>query len=425
MHKLFLILFLIGMMMSVLPTAADAQEEALDLSRLIQTMLESSPALKAARAETEAARFRINQAAALPDPQVGVAVMGADIMTMNGPQEDMYEFEQMIPFPGKLIQQKKIAAAEAEVAAAKSKAMERELIQRVSETYYELWMVDKTLVLLEESKNLLQRVEEITQSRYATRAVSQKDVSRAQSELAGLLEQIFMARQKKETLQASLNAIVGRPVEVMFPDESMMTDYSLPPLESLILEIDATNPELKAAKSQQLRQKHELSLSRYDNAPDFSLGFQYTKIGAGETNSMDDGKDAWMIPIKVTLPLWRTKVGNRINEAKSNLEASQRGLEEIRNQTEFALKESYYRYQAKKQTAELYRTALLPQAETAYKSDQAGYEAGSVDIIMLMESERMFLNTKMAYYETLFEMHKSISMIERNLGRSVDAKGGE
>ena len=79
------------------------------------------------------------------------------------------------------------------------------------------------------------------------------------------------------------------------------------------------------------REQHAKTLAKYEYAPDISIGFQYTKIGEGMTSEPDDGKDAWMIPLKFTFPLWQNRIVPVIQEAKSNLKASEAKLEQTEN----------------------------------------------------------------------------------------------
>ncbi|MBI2093666.1 MAG: TolC family protein, partial [Candidatus Omnitrophica bacterium] len=65
---------------------------------------------------------------------------------------------------------------------------------------------------------------------------------------------------------------------------------------------------------------------------------------------------------------------------------------------------------------ELYENALLPEAEMAFYSDRAGYEAGSQDALNLLDSERVYLNAKLAYHQALASLGKSFAELERATG---------
>ena len=77
------------------------------LDELLKEAVAHNRGLEAAREELQAAKHRVPQSSALPDPTAGYAVMGPMLETPLGPQKDVYEFEQMIPFPGKLLREER------------------------------------------------------------------------------------------------------------------------------------------------------------------------------------------------------------------------------------------------------------------------------------------------------------------------------
>jgi len=164
------------------------------------------------------------------------------------------------------------------------------------------------------------------------------------------------------------------------------------------------------------KEKHALALSRYENAPDFFVGFQYVEIGDGTTSNPDDGQDAWMIPIKVTIPLWQNRIGSAVREARSNLKASEAQLKESINLSEYELKNAYFQFVSQRQIAELYKNAYLPQSDLILQSRQAGYESAKVSVVDLIESERMYFETRINYYQILAGALKSYAEIERLIG---------
>ena len=172
------------------------------------------------------------------------------------------------------------------------------------------------------------------------------------------------------------------------------------------------------------RQEHEERLSRYEYAPDLSVGFQYYRIGAGTTSDPEDGRDAWMIPIKITIPLWPNRTNASRQEASAKRNASQYSLKEAENISVYELKNAFYRFTSQKQIVELYANALIPEAEMAFRSDQAGYAAGREDILNLLDSEKIYLNARIAYYQAQAEALKSFALIERTVGETLTAQGG-
>lgn len=402
--------------LSLMPASRDA---------VVAEALAKNPEITAARERFYAAQHRVLQASALPDPTFSYMLMGEMLETRLGPQENLFEAEQMVPFPAKLWQKYKIASAEVKAAEAELAVTERDVILKVSETYYDLAAADTALRLLEEVRDSLRKFEAAAQSRYASGKGSQRDVAKAQVEVSGTLERLIMLKLVKDSTAARLNALLDRGPE--FPAqtgvETPMPElfYSL---EELIERGQHTRPELREAEAGVNRDRHAATLAKLEYVPDLSVGFQYSQIGSGMTTEPDDGRDAWMIPLKVNIPLWPNRIIPMVLEAKRNLKASEAGWENQENLAEYEVKDAYYRFVAARQVVELYQNALLPETELAFRSDQAGYEAGSVDILNLIDSERSYLNAKISYIQAFAEALKGFAALERAVGMDLVRKEG-
>ena len=405
--------------------AGQQLENAGKLEALLKEALSNNPQFHAAQGELQAARYRIPQAFALPDPTVGYAVMGPMLETPLGPQKDIYEFEQMIPFPAKLIEKRKMAAAEVKAAEARLKMVERDIVLKVSEAYYDFFRVDATTRIVEEIRDSWRKSEAIAQSRYASQGGSQGDVARVQAEVSGAAQRLLILQQERQTLMAWMDSLLNRR------ETLALIDLPEPPLPSLTLTLQEllqvareNRPELLEASAQEEREGHAQTLAKYEYAPDLTVGFQYFRIGEGATSDPDDGRDAWMIPLKITIPLWQNRIGPGVLEAKQNFKSTQSRHEQVRNLTEYELKNAYYRFMAQKDVLELYRNALIPQAELAFHSQEAAYETGRGDVLNLIDSEQVYLNVKLSYYQSFAEVLKSFAALERAVGKNLTQQGG-
>ena len=412
--------FLLFLSSTRLP-AQETIQPSVALDELLKEAVAHNRGLEAAREELQAAKHRVPQSSALPDPTAGYAVMGPMLETPLGPQKDVYEFEQMIPFPGKLLERRKIAVAEVDAASARLKRVERELVLNVSQTYYDLYAVDATIEAVEEIRDLLKKFESIAQSRYASQQGEQRDVAKAQAKVSETIQQLFVLRQQRQTLAAFLNALLDRRASASV---DKVKAPALPKLElsldQLLQQARENRPELLEAAAMRDKEEHAKTLAKYEYMPDISVGFQYTRIGDGMTTDPDDGRDAWMVPLKVTLPLWQNRIIPAVLEAKRNLNASEEKLKDTENMTGYEIKNAYYRFTAGRQVVELYENALIPQAKLAFSSDQAGYEAGRTDVLNFLDSEEVYRNAKIAYYQALADALKNFAAIERAVGIDIE-----
>ena len=427
-EKIISSVFMTGMTAAVLCSPpAFAQESHLDLNSLIKEALANNPGLKVMQSQWQAAKLKIPQSSALPDPMAGYTVMGPMLETPLGPQEDMYEFEQTIPFPGKLFEKRKIAGAQAQTAEANFDKAKRDLILKVSETYYDLYALEENLETLEKVQGLLFGFARTAESAYAGMKASQNDVNKAHIEAAEVKQRSLLLHQQRQSLLFMLGALINR--EVKEEDLRPFPIFRAPnqPLEliKLIRQAHQHRPEINEAVSSVEAAQHAQSLAKYENAPDISIGFQYFGIGSGSTSDPNDGRDAWMIPIKFTIPLWQNRIVPAVQEAKENLNASNARLEDIENLSGYEVKNAFYKFTTSKEIVDLYEKVLLPQSELALRSETAGYESGNTDFLALVESERLYLNTKIAYHQALADSLKNFAVLERIVGLDLAGQGGQ
>ena len=65
---------------------------------------------------------------------------------------------------------------------------------------------------------------------------------------------------------------------------------------------------------------------------------------------------------------------------------------------------------------DLYREALIPQAETTLGATLSAYTTGRTDFLNLLDSERVLYTIETGYEDTFARYLKSIAMLERVLG---------
>ena len=64
----------------------------------------------------------------------------------------------------------------------------------------------------------------------------------------------------------------------------------------------------------------------------------------------------------------------------------------------------------------LYKNNQLPLLESALGSSLSAYRSNRGDIMMLLDTERMLIETRMNYYKALVEYHTNLADLERTVG---------
>lgn len=416
MYKIVFVITTICLFFSLPCLAAEEQ-----LYRLIQEALTNNPQIQAAYSRWQAALEKAPQVSSLPDPLVGVTIPGENVETRVGPQERKYSASQKVPFPVKLSVRAKAALKHAEIIREKYEATKQEIIKKVKFTYYDIYWTDMAIQVTGEEREILDNLAKVAKRKYETNLVHQQDVIKAEVELSRLLDKLYTLKQRRKSLVSKLNSLLNRPRETEIGKLTELTverfTYSLDSLKELA---QTTRQELLGAGFEIERADYEKSLAKLDYIPDFNLGFEYISVESGHTTHPEDGKDAWMGMVSINLPIWYGRLRAQVREKEETLQASRHEYTDLKNNVIFEVEDLFFKVNTYYDIMELYRTALIPQTEQAFKATATGYETGQVDFLDWLDSERVLLQTRLAYYKAVVDYKKSIAFLERIVGKEVN-----
>ncbi|MFC1593946.1 TolC family protein [Candidatus Omnitrophota bacterium] len=390
------------------------------LEDLIAEAIDNNPHLQVAYSQWQAAQFKIKQAGSLPDPTARYTHFGQNIETRVGPQESKYGVSQKIPFPGKRSLKTKSQDKNAQMSQEKYEAAKRALIQSVKFVYYDIFWVDKAIQITEEEKSILESLERVAQRKYETNLAPQQDVIKAQVELSKLIDKLFILKQNRKSLEAKMNSLLNRPVGTALAKVADVQQGEFTyKLDELYVIAEGEAQELALANLGVERAEYEKSLARFDYLPDFTFGLDYIEIGSGHTTMPNDGEDAWMGTVAVTIPIWFDRLNAQLHEKEAALEASRKKFENVENTVAYEVQDIYYKIEAYSDIISLYKTALLPQTEQAFDAAKTGYETGRVDFLNWLDAERVLLQTRLAYHKAIVDYLKSFAYLERVVGKDL------
>ncbi|MFC1808063.1 TolC family protein [Candidatus Omnitrophota bacterium] len=390
------------------------------LDSLISQALKDNPRIEASLSRWKAQEYKITQARSLPDPSARYTYFGDNVETRVGPQEHKYGGSQKIPFPLKLSAKANAQKKKAQMAKEEYEATKREIIKDVKFIYCDIYWIDTAIRVTEEEKTIIERVEKVAQKKYESNLTPQQDVIKAQVELSKMLDKLFKLRQHRKSLVSKLNSVLSRSKDAKLDSllslEQKEFKYSLDELQAIASD---SRPELLKARLDIEKSEYERSLAGLDYLPDVTLGFDYIDVGEGSTTSPNDGDDAWMGTVSISVPIWFDKLGAQVNEKKASLNASQKNYEDVENRVTYEVEDLYFKITTYKDIVSLYESALVPQAQQAFDVTRTGYETGKIDLLNWLDSERVLLQTKLAYYKALVDYNKSIAFLERIVGKDL------
>lgn len=150
--------------------------------------------------------------------------------------------------------------------------------------------------------------------------------------------------------------------------------------------------------------------------PDLTIGANYIQVGKRTLDVEDNGKDAFSVVVGINIPIWQGKLSSQAKSALETVQAQNSEYQNILNQSLFEVKDNYFKIQTARETIDLYKKALIPQAEQSLKSAEAGYITGIVSFLDLLDAERILLQIQFGYWQAYTDYLSRIADLERAVG---------
>jgi len=399
------------------------------LATLAREALDRNPGLAAAAARARAARQQAPQARALPDPVLGATGYLAPPETRVGPQRVMATLSQRLPWFGKLGLREQAALQQAEALEADLEARRLDLVTEVRRLHHEIAFLDAARGILETDRETLIHYEELARARYASGIGLDQGVVRIQAEITRDETRLLDLDTRRAAAVASLNALRDLPQET--PVGALQLPVAppepLPPFEALRAQALAARPELEGADAGIRRADTMIEMARKEYKPDLTLGISYTAVGrrtdpAGRLQPPpDDGSDVLGVNLSLNLPLWRGRLRAGVEEAaERRLDAVERRREAVAA-IDRGLGELDERVRLSAEQLRLFEGVLLVQAEQSLQSAEAGYAAGTLNALDLLDAERVLLDVRTGTERARADHAIALARLEGTVGAPLGA----
>jgi len=403
-------------------TAASLAEDPV-LQRLLMEALDQNPDLARSRALAKAEGERVPQAAALPDPSLGIGIQNDGFQRLEvGRMETSYysiTATQPLPWPGKRGLRKEIADLDRRGAEASLQRARRGLEAELKRAYLALLLARGQKQLLEAQELFLQQAQAIARTRYEVGQGTQADLLRAQVERTRLAQTRLSLGAEEHQALASLNHLrmrdTGEAVETTIRLEALV-DPPLLSLQAWEAKAQTESPELQAAGLGKTQAERSLDLARLERRPDFAVSAGVMPRGSFEP--------MWSLGVSITLPLWsRSKQQRAVAEQEWRLKAGSSQIESIQHLLSQRIQERSALLEAALETLKLYREGLLVQSEASFKAALAQYETGRAPFLSALEALRGWIADRSGYLQTQAQAQSlQIALEEMSLG-STSAGG--
>jgi len=400
---------LLGVAFTAAQTPTDPPASLHSLVGYLEQVQTINPELQALASRYDAARERIAQSSALPDPVFQVTHFVESVQTRTGPQENVLSLSQRLPWFGKLDQRALGASAEAEAVWYAWQSRQLSVALLVANLFFDYGFNDRAIQLTAENLRLLEQLEPIVEEKVRAGGPLNA-LLRLKVEIGRTADKLASLEQERLTLAARLNAMLAQPSETRLAAPQWEPPVALPTWRAVELAraLETNHPELKMIKRQIESADVRREMARLERYPDLALGVNYIQIGDPTVNpaTPDAGRDPWGVTLSVSLPIW----GSRNQATRADAEFTHRAIinqyDDRLNHLRADLTSSLARLDDAHRRLKLYGEELLSLARQSLANSRSAYENGGTTLLEVIDSERSLLELELQHWRAAADAWK-------------------
>ena len=389
------------------------------LADLIDHVYAHNPSIQQAREAWRATVENYRVTTGYPDPQLMVTWFPEPIETRLGPQDWNAQISQMIPFPGKLSKAGELVAADTRMARLRLDMAVNETVLAIRKSFYELWYIRQAQTVTKQNARLLGHLRKISETAHADNRATLTDVVKAQSQTGQLQYDALLLEELEQTEITRLNGLLNRP-----PD-SALGALNTPVLAPLAADVgtiyqlaEANQEEILMAQVGVDKRDTQVSLARFQNLPDFKVGFFYASIGKPDVAVLpqDGGRDAIGLQAGISIPLWLGKNNSRVNKARAEKSKALAEKQMRINAVQTKIRTLYFKTRNAQRIVALYKMDLVPQAARAMEMAEVWYREGESSFTDFIETQSVWYNFQLALARAKADYGINLAQLERMAG---------
>ena len=293
-------------------TAHTAMNQSLD--DYLEVALQNNPDLKAAYFSFEAQLEKVEQVKFLTNPTLGFGYFISPIETRIGSQQTKISLSQIFPWFGTLSAKKAAASLIAAAQFEQFRSKQALLTFKVKTAYYNYLEALELLEIHRQNLSIMKSHKNMAKIAYSNGKSKNTEVLDANLMLDEITSNIQILDQRLDLLKRSFNRLLNRP------DSLKITATTLAEPTDLNINKDpdstlAHHPKMAALEQQMAAAIIDENVARKNGLPQIGVGIDYMVIQPLDGSMVkNNGKDALMPMVSLSLPIFRKKYQSQIRE---------------------------------------------------------------------------------------------------------------
>jgi cobalt-zinc-cadmium efflux system outer membrane protein len=385
--------------------------QAQNLEDYFRQAAANNPGLQAQYKNFETALQRTAQVSSLPDPSLSFGYFISPVETRLGPQMARFSLKQMFPWFGTLKAQEKASSFLAEAKFQEFLEARNHLYYQVAAAYYPLYEWQRFTAIEEENLKILEVYKDITTLKFQNGQGEMVDVLRVDIMLQDASTNLAILKGKKTALTSRFNQLLNQAEneKVVLPDSLFILKIPAKYRKDSLL---ASNPliDLLSLKIQASKAREEAAIKQ--GLPQLGLGLDYVIIGErSDVQIAENGKDALMPMVSVSLPIFRKKHKAARKEAQLMQESFTIQKEEAENKLRFSYNLIWFKIQEQLELVKLSQ-GQIKASKQSLNLLYTAYANSGKDFEDVLRMQRQILKYQKMKVTALAEYHIVMAELE-------------
>jgi len=385
-----------------------AQVNNPELKVYINIAENNNPELKAMDLKYQQALEKVPQVKSLPDPTFSAGVFIQPIETRVGAQKAKLSVSQMFPWFGTLGAKEQQASLQAHAIYLRYLDARSKLQMNVTTSWLDIVLTDQKIFFTQKRIEVLDLLEKQSLKRYESDQTDMVNVLYIQMLKEELISKLELFKDKRNTQKTGFNKLLNR---------DLSTDVNTPEDNSFLLISSIANKDIEFTKHYRVASWDQMvesaqygeKASKLNALPKFGVGLDYAILSKRtDMNVADNGQDAIMPMLSVSIPIFRKKykAAIKVNEFK------QQEYEELKtvemNQLELELQQALELYKIGIRNTDLYQN-LIAKAKQSYEILSSSYESSTKRYEEVLNMQQKIWIYEQKQIEAQIQVQKSLA----------------
>jgi cobalt-zinc-cadmium efflux system outer membrane protein len=393
-------------------TPATAIPSALTLSDALNLLSQRSPAIVAEAQSIPAAKAQLEAVSKLPNPTLMGNSESYPAFSQPGSffnnQELSGTVSQTIQTAGKRKKRVDVARQALLVTGSNLQNFKRQLAVELRQRYWAAALAASQEKLARLMLSQFDDTLRLNEARFQQGEISGLERTRLQTERLRFWNDAQQANLDLKNAKSAVLELLAAPQDTQFDiADPLVTSVPLLPVQELTQQALANRPDLAAQRETVDEQGREVSYQKSLAIPDVTVAAGYKR---------NFGIDSPVVNVQVPLPIFNRNQGG-VHGAEAQLERQRRLLDKQRLQVEREVKQAADTLATQQLRAQEISKIYVPQSQKALDIAVESYRLGSLDLLQLLDAERVYRDTQRTANQAFFDLRLAESSLEAAIGK--------